>query len=131
MHGYCFLSAVPMRREPSDRSEMVNQLLRGDTFDTIITVAVERLMYPYALGQEAANTYREYIREHAMQAAEKFLRDDSMEKMRFLVGMDIFSVQETDALIDRAVAAQKADYTALLMDYRHRSFSMADESFEL
>lgn len=32
MKGYCFLSAVPMRREPSDRSEMVNQLLLGDTF---------------------------------------------------------------------------------------------------
>lgn len=32
MQGFCFLSAVPMRREPSDCSEMVNQLLRGDTF---------------------------------------------------------------------------------------------------
>ena len=30
--GYCFLSAVAMRRDPSDRAEMVNQLLRGDTF---------------------------------------------------------------------------------------------------
>ena len=35
MTGYCFLSAVPMRREPSDRSEMVNQLLFGDTFTVL------------------------------------------------------------------------------------------------
>ena len=35
LRGYCFLSAVPMRREPSDRSEMVNQLLRGDTFSVL------------------------------------------------------------------------------------------------
>lgn len=35
MKGYCFLSAVPMRREPSDKSEMVNQLLKGDTFDIV------------------------------------------------------------------------------------------------
>lgn len=35
MKGYCFLSAVPMRREPSDRSEMVNQLLQGDSFDIV------------------------------------------------------------------------------------------------
>lgn len=35
MKAYCFLSAVPMRREPSDRSEMVNQLLKGDTFDIL------------------------------------------------------------------------------------------------
>lgn len=33
--GYCFLRAVPVRREPSDRSEMVNQLLLGDTFEVL------------------------------------------------------------------------------------------------
>lgn len=32
MHGFCHLSAVPCRREPSDKSEMVTQLLFGDTF---------------------------------------------------------------------------------------------------
>ena len=35
MKGYCFLSAVPMRAEASDRSEMVNQLVLGDTVDVL------------------------------------------------------------------------------------------------
>ena len=35
MKGYCFLSSVPMRAESSDRSEMVNQLLLGDTVEVI------------------------------------------------------------------------------------------------
>ena len=35
MTGYCFLCAVPMRLDPSDKSEMVNQLLLGDTFDIL------------------------------------------------------------------------------------------------
>lgn len=35
MKAYCFLSAVPMRKEPSDRSEMVNQLIYGDTFEVV------------------------------------------------------------------------------------------------
>lgn len=35
MKGYCFLSAVPMRAEASDRSEMVNQLILGDTAEVI------------------------------------------------------------------------------------------------
>lgn len=35
MQAICFLSAVPMRSEPSNRAEMVNQLLWGDTFDII------------------------------------------------------------------------------------------------
>ena len=35
MKGYCFLSAVPMRAEASDRSEMVNQLVLGDTMEVL------------------------------------------------------------------------------------------------
>ena len=35
MKGYCHLKAVPMRAEASDRSEMVNQLLMGDTMEII------------------------------------------------------------------------------------------------
>lgn len=35
MKGYAFLSAVPMRAEASDRAEMVNQLVLGDTVEVI------------------------------------------------------------------------------------------------
>ena len=35
MKGYCHLAAVAVRREPSHRSEMVNQLLCGDSFDVM------------------------------------------------------------------------------------------------
>ncbi len=33
--GIVHLSAIPMRNEPSDKSEMVNQILYGETFDVI------------------------------------------------------------------------------------------------
>ena len=35
MKGFNNLSVVPMRREPSDKSEMINQLLYGETFDIL------------------------------------------------------------------------------------------------
>ena len=35
MKGYCILSAVPMRKEATDRAEMVNQLVLGDTVEVI------------------------------------------------------------------------------------------------
>lgn len=35
MKGYCFLKAVPMRAEATDRAEMVNQLLLGDTVEVV------------------------------------------------------------------------------------------------
>jgi hypothetical protein len=110
---------------------MFHVLLRGDTFDTIITVAMERLMYPYALTMEAKDTYTAYIREHAFQAAEKFVRDDDMEKMNFLAGLNVLDSQTTDKLIDIAVDLGRTEYTALLMDYKHRHFSMAEMTFDL
>lgn len=33
--GFCFLSSVPLRFEPSDRAEMVDQFLFADTFDLL------------------------------------------------------------------------------------------------
>jgi len=35
MHGICNLSIIPCRKSPSDRSEMVTQLLFGETFEII------------------------------------------------------------------------------------------------
>ncbi len=35
MYGICNLSLIPLRAEPSDRSEMVNQLLFGDHFEIL------------------------------------------------------------------------------------------------
>lgn len=35
MKAYCHLKAIPMRAEASDRSEMVNQMLLGDTAEVV------------------------------------------------------------------------------------------------
>jgi len=35
MKGICFLSAIPMRSEPSDKAEIINQALHGESFDVL------------------------------------------------------------------------------------------------
>ena len=35
MKGIAFLSVAPMRKEPSDKAEMVNQIIFGETFDIV------------------------------------------------------------------------------------------------
>ncbi len=37
MKGIIYLAAVPLRKEPSDRAEMVNQILYGETFEVLET----------------------------------------------------------------------------------------------
>ncbi|MDR1725774.1 MAG: C40 family peptidase [Bacteroidales bacterium] len=36
-HGFCNLAVIPMRKEPNNTSELVSQLLFGETFDIIDT----------------------------------------------------------------------------------------------
>lgn len=43
-HGFCHLSIVPVRAAASDRSEMVNQLLFGDTFEIVEHVSGWKLI---------------------------------------------------------------------------------------
>ena len=37
--GFCHLSIIPLREEPSDKSQMVSQLLFGDVFEILETVS--------------------------------------------------------------------------------------------
>ncbi len=38
LHGICQLTMIPLRREPSDKSEMVTQLIFGETFDVLTQI---------------------------------------------------------------------------------------------
>ena len=106
-------------------------LLRGDPFETVITVAAERLMFPYMLKAEARETYKDYIRSNAFSAGEMFLQKDDIEKTRFLTALDVLSESDTDKLIDLSTQLGRGEATSLLMAYRHRTFKKKKASFEL
>ena len=110
---------------------MFHVLLREDSFDTIITVAMERLMYPYSLTTEARETYMAYVKDHGGAAAEKFIRDDDKEKLFYLAEMDVLDREVLDGAIDLALSLERTEFTAYLMNYKHRHFNMAEESFDL
>ena len=88
-------------------------------------------MYPYSLTMEARDTYHAYIQSHCREAAEKFIRDDDMAKLKFLADMGVMDSETVDQGIDLALALDKTEYTAFLMDYKHQHFSMAEMSFDL
>lgn len=106
-------------------------LLRGDPFDTVVTVAIERLMYPYGLTMEAGKVYRDYLAEHIREAADKYIKEDNLPKMRFLVDEVGLTMEMCDHALDMADRFSRTEFTAFLMDYRHRHFSLADDEFDL
>ena len=76
MKGYCFLSAVPMRAEASDRAEMVNQLILGDTADVIEHQEKWSLLRSHYDGYEGWVDNKQYIPfENATDLAERLFLD--------------------------------------------------------
>ena len=53
-------------------------------------------MYPYALTLEGEHTYKDYIAEHALEAAKKFIQEDDKDKLTFLVDLGVLDSDETD-----------------------------------
>lgn len=110
---------------------MFNVICREDNDKIKITVAVERLMYPYELREDAKNVYTRFLREHAMESAQYFLESDSIEKLKFITRLGLLDREEIDKLIDNTIRMNKTEYTAFLMDYRHKNFDIAEEEFLL
>ncbi len=106
-------------------------LLRGDPLRIIVTVAMDRLMFPYMLKDEYRAQYIDYLKEHALEAGELFVRDVDMDKLHYFLSLDVLGMEDTDRLIDEAAEMDKPALTSVLMDYRHSHFSMADVTFDL
>lgn len=61
MHGITHLSVIPVRKDPTDQSEMVTQLLFGDAFKVIEQkeIGIELLTHSITtrVGLTASNTF--------------------------------------------------------------------------
>ena len=88
-------------------------------------------MFPYMLKDEYRAQYIDYLKEHALEAGELFVRDVDMDKLHYFLSLDVLGMEDTDRLIDEAAEMDKPALTSVLMDYRHSHFSMADVTFDL
>lgn len=69
-YGFCFLSAVPMRREASHASEMVNQLLFGDT------VALLSALPGWLRVRSLADGYEGWVNDKQLQLTDQPVATD-------------------------------------------------------
>nr|NQU89822.1 C40 family peptidase [Bacteroidota bacterium] len=73
-HGFCHLSAIPVRSQASHRSEMINQLLFGETYEVVDAVKGWKLI------RGTMDKYEGYIDENQFTGlyAEEYLKIKSL-----------------------------------------------------
>lgn len=85
-HGICRLSLVPLRREPSDSSEMISQLLFGEHYRVLETSKDQK----WCLIQNSFDQYEGWIdrKQHVEISREYF---DQISNSEYKIATDLFS----------------------------------------
>lgn len=99
--------------------------------ETVIELAVKRLLYPYELDHRAKNQYEDYLREHLVQAAVHFVEEPDAEALAYLGKNSFWTKEALGAGIDCAAKLGKTEVLSKLMDEKHRAFPKGKKTFEL
>ena len=105
-----------------------------DNYEAAIEIALDRLMYPVQLSDQAALVYERYLRETADQVLPFLLEGRDEERIRFLLERKMVPKEELPEAIKIASQGKQAGICALLMEYQNRYFglhAMAPETSDL
>ena len=105
--------------------------VRQEKAEVMEDLALGRLMYPVQLGREAKERYEAYLRQQAVSVGTRLIASEDRERLLFLAGMDAFSKEAADRLTEEALRLEKTAAVSLLMDYRHKRFSVQEKQFDL
>lgn len=126
-YRYCF-GDRKVRFELYDKV-FVHEVIEESTEDAA-EIAVDRLMFPHGLWEDAREHYEKFLAEHFFSVMEMSLRD--MERFKWLMARaeGKLSEEELDRLICKASSERLAEVSGTLMDFRHRQYPPKKKKFE-
>lgn len=95
----------------------------------LAALALDRLRWPWALGDAARARYTDYLRGDPVRAAAPLIRADDSEGLRFLCGLGVFT-RESLAQAERAAqAAERPQALAVLTAHRRAAFGVKKKTY--
>lgn len=92
----------------------------ADDAATMAMLCLDRLRFPYLLGDAAAQEYRAFLASHTLLVLQKLLKAQDLDALRALLALN---VMDAAAFAEAAALAAKSDFAeaaALLADAEHR-----------
>lgn len=125
-YRYCF-GDRRIRFELYDKV-FVHEVIEESTEDAA-EIAVNRLMFPHGLWEEAKVQYMEFLDENFFEIMEISLRDT--ERFQWLMDRAAgkLSEEELEQLILKASSMRLAQVSGVLMDFRHRQYPPKKKKF--
>lgn len=99
--------------------------------ETVLKMALSRLMYPYMLEEEGKNGYIKYIKENVSKAVEYAAKTDDISVIESLDEAEAFDAENIDEALEAASKCGKGEISAYLMNIKHSRFGRKKKSFDL
>jgi hypothetical protein len=85
-------------------------------------IALSRLRFPYELSEEYKLAYEQFLIQHARLTIQKLAKDNNLEMLTFLLENVTIPLQKYIDMVDWSAKAQRVEITAMLLEYRHRTW---------
>ena len=110
---------------------MTGNRIAEEDEQTVVRLAVARLMYPHKLSESAREAYETYVRSHMGVAALLVVEREDMRLARFLSDEEYWTKESLEYGIETASKLKKTEILSMLMDERYRLFPKKRKTFEL
>ena len=111
--------------------ELLYRMEAEEQPDVAAKLALDRLRYPYALTQEARESYLDYVKRHIVEAADDLTEREDVDGLRFLAREGLFTENALEDAIEKAAKEKRTEVLSFLMDEKHKKFPRGRKKFEL
>ncbi len=94
-------------------------------------IALCRLRFPYELSERYRQAYEQFLIQHARLTIQKLAKDYNLEMLTFLLENVTIPLKKYIDMVDWSAKAQKVEITAMLLEYRHRTWGDTVQSYSL
>ena len=111
--------------------ELLYRMEAEEQPDVAAKLALDRLRYPYALTQEARESYLDYVKRHIVEAADDLTEREDIDGLRFLAREGLITENALEDAIEKAAKEKRTEVLSFLMDEKHKRYPKKRKRFEL
>ena len=114
--GYAYRNCVRKKEIRFREYDRLFSFMERDDASFAAVIASDRLMFPHDLDEAAEKHYTEFLREHAAQALERFIRSGQIDRVRLLTERGLADAEASAGALKTAAERGETAICAVLME---------------
>ena len=114
--GYAYRNCVRKKEIRFREYDRLFSFMERDDASFAAVIASDRLMFPHDLDEAAEKHYTEFLREHAAQALERFIRSGQIDRVRLLTERGLADAEASAGALKTASELCETAICAVLME---------------